>query len=86
MEELKERVAKLIEKLDIDNKRQKIRELEVEATSPSFWQDHQSAAVKMKELSAFQKEIADSEKLQELIKEGKKEEGKKLLEKGHTLG
>ncbi|PJC54484.1 MAG: peptide chain release factor 2 [Candidatus Levybacteria bacterium CG_4_9_14_0_2_um_filter_35_21] len=79
MEELKERVANLIEKLDIDNKRQKIRKLEADATSPSFWQDHQSAAVKMKELYALQKEILDSEKLQELIKEGKKEEAEKLL-------
>ena len=79
MEELKERVANLIEKLDIDNKRQKIRKLEADATSPSFWQDHQSAAVKMKELYALQKEILDSEKLQELIREGKKEEAEKLL-------
>ena len=74
MEELKERVVKLLEKLDIDKKRQKIRELEAEAARPSFWQDHQLAAVKMKEISTLQKEISDSEKLQELIREGKKED------------
>jgi len=80
MEELKERVVKLLEKLDIDKKGQKIRELEAEATRPSFWQDHQLAAVKMKEISTLQKEIADSGKLSELIKEDKKEEAEKLLE------
>jgi len=85
MEELKERVVKLLEKLDLDKKRQKIRELEVEAARPSFWQDHQLAAVKMKEISTLQKEISDSEKLQELIREGKKEDAEKLLEEMEIL-
>ena len=85
MEELKERVVKLLEKLDIDKKRQKIRELEAEAARPSFWQDHQLAAVKMKEISTLQKEISDSEKLQELIRKGKKEDAEKLLEEMEIL-
>jgi peptide chain release factor 2 len=85
MEELKDRVAKLLEKLDINKKKQKINELEAEATSPSFWQNHQLAAVKMKELSSLQKEVSDSEKLQELIKENKEEDIARLLEEMEVL-
>jgi peptide chain release factor 2 len=85
MEELKNRVAKLLEKLDIDKKRQNIRELEAEAAKPLFWQDHQLAAVKMKELSTLQKEVSDAEKLLELLKEDKKEEISKLLEEMEVL-
>ncbi|MBI2327731.1 peptide chain release factor 2 [Candidatus Curtissbacteria bacterium] len=79
MEEVKQRAAKLLEKLNIDEKRQKIRELEAESTSPSFWQDHESAAKKMKELSSLQKEIEEAQKLQELVESGKFDDARKLL-------
>jgi peptide chain release factor 2 len=85
MEELKKRVEKLVEKLDIEKKRKSIRTLEEEAASPSFWQDHQKAASKMKELSDLQKELSDAEELEKLISKGKEKEAEKMLEEMEIL-
>ena len=85
MDELKNRVEKLVEKLDIEKKKQEIKTLETEAASPSFWQDHQKAAIKMKELSDLQKELSDAEELERLVREGKEKEAEKLLEEMEVL-
>lgn len=85
MNELRKRVEKLIEKLDVEKKRSEKDRLEREAASPSFWQDHQKAAAKMKELSNLQKELSDVEELGKLINEGKEKEAEKLLEKMEVL-
>lgn len=85
MEEIKERVKNLLEKLDIDGKRKKIREIEAESSHPNFWQDHQNAAKKMKELSTLQKEIEEAELLSSLVEEGKFDEAAKLLDELETL-
>ncbi len=80
MDEIKERVKKLLEKFDADRKRQEIRLIEAESLKPNFWQDHKNAASKMKEMSDLQSEIAKAEELKELIINNKFEEAKKLLE------
>ncbi len=67
MEEVKERVKKLLEKFDADKKRQEIRLIEAESLKPNFWQDHKNAALKMKEMSYLQNEIAKAETLQEKV-------------------
>lgn len=85
MEEIEERVKKILEKLDIETKRRQIRELEAAASRPNFWQDHQGASKKMKELSNLQKEVEEIEKLQELISNGQEKEAEKLLEKLEVL-
>ncbi|MCL6096869.1 MAG: peptide chain release factor 2 [Patescibacteria group bacterium] len=79
MNELKTRIGNLLSKLDIDEKRKQIKLIEAESTRPSFWQDHKAAALKMKELSNLQDEIAKIEKLQELIDGEKPKEAEKLL-------
>lgn len=79
MEEIKQRVAKLTEKLNLDAKREKIRQLELESSEPTFWQDHQLATGKMRELTSLQKEIEDIEKLQQLLASDNIEEAEKLL-------
>ncbi len=79
MKDLKGKIKNLLEKLNIEKKRKKIRELEVESSHPSFWQDHKAAALKMKELSGLQKEIEEAEKLQELIAKNQYKEAEKLL-------
>lgn len=84
-EEIKQRAQKLIDNLAIDSKRKQIRELELESLKPNFWQDHQTAGVKMKQLSDLQKEIEQAEYLAELIKEGEYSEASKLLEKMENL-
>lgn len=79
MEEIKERVRKLLQKINLDEKRKKVREIEAETVKPTFWQDHQAAAAKMKELSALQKEIENLEYLQELVTNGEYQEAESLL-------
>ncbi|MBI3069839.1 MAG: peptide chain release factor 2 [Candidatus Levybacteria bacterium] len=85
MEELRERVNKLLGKLNIEEKKRKARELEKEAADPSFWKDRHIAAEKMKELANLQKEITEIEELQELIASGQDEKAQKLLEKLEVL-
>jgi len=85
MQELKDRVQKLVEKVEVDEKRKKIRELEAQSTHANFWQDHQNAAKKMKEMSDLQKEVEEIELLQMWIQEGEFTEAEKLLKKLETL-
>ena len=70
MDELKERINKLLKKFDADKKRKAIRAIEVESLKPNFWQDHKSAALQMKEMSDLQAEIAKAEVLRERIENG----------------
>jgi peptide chain release factor 2 len=80
MDEIKDRVRKLLAKFDADKKRQEIRLIEVESLKPNFWQDHQNAAGRMKEMSDLQNEIAKAEELQSLIIDENFEKAQKLLE------
>lgn len=80
MDELKERVKKLLEKFDVDKKRQEIRLIEAESLKPNFWQDHKNAASKMKEMSDLENEIAKVEELQQLAASNENEKVQKLLE------
>jgi peptide chain release factor 2 len=80
MDELKDRVSRLLAKFDADKKRQEIRLIEAESMKPNFWQDHQAAASKMKEMSDLQAEIVKAEELQGLMIDGNFEKAKKLLE------
>lgn len=80
MDELRRRLAILLEKLNIEEKRRRVRALEAESASPSFWKDHMLAEEKMKELSALQKELSDVKRVKQLILEGHESEARKLLE------
>lgn len=80
MDEIKDRVNKLLAKFDADKKRQAIRLIEAESLKPDFWKDHRAAASKMKEMSDLQSEIAKAEVLQERVDNGDLEGAKKLLE------
>jgi peptide chain release factor 2 len=80
MDEIKERVRKLLEKFDADRKRQEIRLIEAESLKPNFWQDHKNAASKMKEMFDLEEEIAKAEVLQSRINGGDLEGAKELLE------
>lgn len=79
MDELKDRVKSVIKKLDLDEKRKRIREIEAQSSHSNFWQDHKSAAEKMKTLAQLQKEVEEGERLQQLIDEGKTDEAEKLI-------
>lgn len=85
MEDIKNRVQKIVQKLDIDSKKKKIVLLQEESAQPDFWQDHTLAGEKMKELSALQKEVEEVELLELWVGEGEEVEAEKLLKKMETL-
>lgn len=79
MDELRERAKILIEKLDIEKKRVRIRALEAESMDPNFWQDNKTASSKMKELALLQKEVENVEYLEILMEEENPEELETML-------
>ncbi len=85
MEDIAERVKKLGLKMNLSEKKKRIEELQKESERPEFWQDHQAAAQKMKELSDLQKEVEEFELLQLLVEEGDYQEAEKLLKKLETM-
>ena len=85
MDDLKTRATKIIEKLDLTPKRQRIRELELESEKVDFWQDHVAASQKMKELSQLQKEVEEADMLQLYVDEGHVEEAEEIIEKLELL-
>jgi peptide chain release factor 2 len=85
MSELKQRIDKLLTNLNLDKKRKRIREIQVESERADFWKDHKSAADKMKELSLLEEEIAKVERLEELSSGGDTKSAGKLLSELETL-
>ena len=71
MEDLKERVAAIKQKLDFEKLRQEAREIEALSAHPEFWQDQQGAAEKMKKLALINKQIAEIEELEISLDEKK---------------
>jgi peptide chain release factor 2 len=85
MEDLNLRIKKVLEKFDIEAKRQEIREIEAESTHPDFWKDHKKATLKMKELSTLQEGVQKAEKLSELIITQNQKEAESILNDFETL-
>ncbi|MCL5675849.1 MAG: peptide chain release factor 2 [Patescibacteria group bacterium] len=81
MEELKQRAKDLIAKIDVTQKQQKLRELELLSAKEDFWQNWQKAQEVMKEISRLQKELSAVENLHQLIADGTKEQLAKEVEK-----
>ncbi|MBI4999379.1 peptide chain release factor 2 [Candidatus Gottesmanbacteria bacterium] len=79
MEELKKRYQELVAELNLEEKKRKIEELELESSNPSFWQNPQAASKKMQELADLQKELAEIKKLQKFLNEGNEKEAEKIL-------
>lgn len=85
MDEIKERAKKLIEKFDRQGKIDRIKNLEAEASNPSFWKDHEAASAKMKNLAQLQKDLQKIEDLQNLIENGNEKATSDLLDELETL-
>ncbi|HLD01748.1 MAG TPA: peptide chain release factor 2 [Patescibacteria group bacterium] len=85
MEDIKNRYQKLLEKVRVNEKKLKIAAIEKESGDSAFWQDHQAASKKMKELSIMKKEVDDIELLQLWIEEGNEKEATDLLKKLEVL-
>jgi peptide chain release factor 2 len=85
MDEFKQRINDLIGKLEIENKKQKISEIEKEAADPQFWQDQVKSGKKMKEMAEMSKIIKKMEDLQAKILLGETEGIEKELEGMESL-
>jgi peptide chain release factor 2 len=85
MDDLKIRIDKLIEKLNISEKEIRLKEIEGESFSPDFWKDQENATKKMKEMSALQTEIDDAKKLEKAFESENYDGAKALLEELETL-
>ncbi|MDE2588808.1 MAG: peptide chain release factor 2 [Patescibacteria group bacterium] len=85
MDEANVRAHKIIEKINLESKRYRIKELEAESMDSSFWQDHQSAGKKMQELNTLKKEVEEVEMLQLLVEEGQLEEASEIMDKLELL-
>lgn len=85
MNDIKTRAEKILQKVNLPQKKKQVEILEAESMAPDFWADHQSAAKKMKQLSVIQKEVEELELLQMYIDEGDEKEAEELLEKLEAL-
>jgi peptide chain release factor 2 len=81
MNDLKKRLEILKKKLDLDELEEKIKAIEKESAEPDFWQDHQRASQKMKQMADWQKEIEEIEELEKFLAEGKEKEAENKLKK-----
>ena len=85
MDDIKNRVEKLLEVIDLEPKKKRILEIQKESEDANFWQDHVMASGKMKELSGLQKEVEEMELLRMWIDEGEVKEAEALLDKLELL-
>ncbi len=85
MEELNTRIKNLLLKLNVDEKKRQIKEIEAESTATDFWQDHKKASSKMKDLSILQEEVEKAKKLEELAQNNNQKEAEKLLNELEAL-
>lgn len=85
MEDLKTRINKVLEKIDVSEKQLLLKKMEAEAMEPDFWKDPKRGALKMKQMADLQSEIEKAKKLEELAKSGNDKEAEKLLEEIESL-
>ncbi|KKP71145.1 MAG: Peptide chain release factor 2, partial [Candidatus Roizmanbacteria bacterium GW2011_GWA2_35_19] len=84
-EELENKLASILSKSNLTEKRKEITEMEEQSQAPDFWTDSKSAAVIMKKINDNKKVIDEIEMMQLLFEEGELEEAKKLIEKYEIL-
>lgn len=85
MDSLKGRLDNLLARINIEEKKERIRALENKASDPAFWKDPQAAAKEMKDLANLQKELQNIENVQKLIEQDKAKEAESLLSELETI-
>ena len=81
MEELKQRLQEVITKLRIEDKKQKIIQIEKDSADANFWQNQERSTSAMKELSFLTKQIKEVEDVKNLIEEARFKEASSALDK-----
>lgn len=79
MEDLVKRAQIVLEKMDLESKKNRIKEIEILSGNSNFWKDNQKATAKMKEMANLQKEVGDADLIKQMIDEKRFEEIKKPL-------
>lgn len=67
MDDLKSRAEIILEKLDVEKKKTRFREIEAQSTDPDFWKDTENATKLMQEMGQLQKEIESYEEIDKLL-------------------
>lgn len=81
MSELKGRLQKIKESIDLEEKKKILRDLEAEAAHPGFWKDQARAQEVMREIADLQEEIQEVETAEAAIESGDQPEAERLLSK-----
>jgi peptide chain release factor 2 len=79
MDDLKMRLAEVTIKLNIPDKKKRIKEIEEESGKPEFWQNQKKAGVRMKELTFLTKQLKLLEDIALWIEMGELETAEKEL-------
>lgn len=74
-----ERANFLLEKVDLESKKNRFREIEALSTDPDFWKETEKAANLMKEMGSLQKEIEVLDEIKQLVQKNETEGLEKLL-------
>lgn len=82
---LKKRIDILLEKLKIEQKKEKMRDLEKQTYDQSFWSDHLKSSEIMKQVAHLKKEIEDIEMMQLLYEEKEYAHLQKMLDQYELL-
>ncbi len=79
LKELKERLSVLLAKLDLDEKRKQLRELEAKSIKPDFWRTDENPKKVMQEADSIKSELSTVESLQTQIDDSTSVAGEELL-------
>ncbi|MGA2417875.1 MAG: peptide chain release factor 2 [Candidatus Staskawiczbacteria bacterium] len=69
IDDLKNRLHQLVERLDVEAKKEKLKKLESESLKPNFWKDNESATKVQQEISEIKEEIEAVEKIEKNLDE-----------------
>ena len=78
-EELKEKLASIVSKMDIPAKKEELSSLEKKTFEGDFWSDPQAASEVMKTIADLKKEIDDVEMMQLLVEEEEWTDAEKMI-------
>lgn len=81
MQDLEVKLNQLLEKFQLDDKREEIKKLEVESSRPDFWKNPLEASRKMQKLAFLQKEVEEAEMLKLYLKNRELDKLKEAMEK-----
>ncbi len=84
-EELKNKLNNILEKANLPQKKQEVKDLEKLSITPDFWSDPKRASEIMKQLTVLKKEIDDIEMTQLLFEDNQLEQAKELIDKYEIL-